>query len=357
MSRKGYQARPASVVCAFLVTVALTFSPGDGRAGQENMGEGDGAEFPTANGLASLRASLRPIDFQRVSVDPQLTAKYFRWYGLDLVPGGHVFGSFRSGGYTLAAHAFRPQAPRATVILMHGYLDHTGSHGTTIAHLLAQGYAVATYDQPGHGLSSGRRASIEDFQQYTDIFRDFLTLCRAHMPIPCHAIAHSTGASILIDYLLSGNGDDLGRVVLVAPLLHSAQWGASTTLAPLLGAFTDDLPRVFRDNTSDKSYGEFLRRDPLQPRHTSLEWFDALVAWNERIERYPPSPRPVAMIQGDEDTVVDWRYNLALLRTRFPQARVEMIPGGRHQLLNEAPALREKILRVVDEELSVRTDL
>ena len=355
MPDKTERTRCATLVRSVVATLALSFSPGPAQAEVQSAGNGNGAQLPGADALASLKANLRPIDFQRVSVDPGLTDRYFRGYGLDLAPGGHTFGTFDSSGYTLAAHAFRPPAPRATVILMHGYLDHAGSHATTIAHLLARGYAVAAYDQPGHGLSSGQRASIGDFQDYTRIFRDFLALCRTHMPRPCHVLAHSTGASVVIDYLLSGKGDDLGQVVLVSPLVHSAQWGTSTTLAPLLEPFVDNVPRVFRDNTSDKRYAEFLRRDPLQHRSTSLEWFDALVEWNRRIESYPLNPRPVAIVQGDQDSVVDWRYNLAFLRTRFPMARVEMIAGGRHQLLNEAPAMRAEVLRIVDDELNVVT--
>jgi alpha-beta hydrolase superfamily lysophospholipase len=184
------------------------------------------------------------------------------------------------------------------------------------------------------------------------VFEDFLRLWREHMPPPYHVLAHSTGAAIVVDHLLTHEDDDFGQVVLVAPLVRSAYWGLSKTFTPVADFFVDDVPRVFRANTSNEQFSEFLRQDPLQHRRTSLAWFDALVAWNGRIEEYPPSSRPVVIIQGDADSVVDWEYNLGFLERKFPNARVERIDYGRHQLLNEATALRGRVLKIVDEVLT-----
>ena len=149
-------------------------------------------------------------------------------------------------------------------------------------------------------------------------------------------------------------GLDLGRVVLVAPLVRSVFWGVSTSLTPVVDAFVDYIPRVFQDNSSDEQFLEFVRQDPLQPRETSLAWFNALVAWNERIQNYPPNPRPILIIQGNADTIVDWEYNLEFLLSKFPNARVQMIDDGRHQLLNEGPELKVKVRQILDEVLAVQ---
>ncbi len=312
------------------------------------------SQTPDADALESLRTDMAPIEFNRLTMSPERTAEYFGGYGLDVLPKSHFFGNFSSNGFTLAAHAFVPENAHSTVIVLHGYLDHTGSHGATIQHLLEDGYAVAAYDQPGHGLSSGRRAGISDFAQYVAVFRDFVDLCRTHMPQPCHVVAHSTGATILVDFLLTSENDELGEVVLIAPLVHSATWRVSTAVTSLLGRFVDELPRVFRNNTSDKDYADFVRSDPLQPRRAAVDWFEALIAWNERVEDYAPDDRSITIIQGDEDSVVDWQYNLELLDRLFPGATIEVIEGGRHQLLNEARDIRSQVLQLVDEALVSR---
>ena len=84
---------------------------------------------------------------------------YFEHYGLDFPGVSHTFGRLESRGRRLAGHVFLPDEPRGTVVVLHGYLDHVGVHSRLIRFLLGTGHAVAAYDMPGHGLSSGRRAS------------------------------------------------------------------------------------------------------------------------------------------------------------------------------------------------------
>jgi len=59
------------------------------------------------------------------------------------------------------------------------------------------------------------------------------------------------------------------------------------------------------------------------------------------------SKKGFLILQGDRDTTVDWRYNVRLLREKFPSANVEMIPGARHELLNEAAELRDKVIEKI----------
>ncbi len=302
--------------------------------------------------LAKLRDNLGPLNFNTPAPATQAEAAYFDFYGFNVGQHEHYFGTFSSGNYVLAAHIFRPKISRGTVVLMHGFLDHVGTLSSTIQHLLQQGFAVAAYDQPGHGLSSGPRASIDDFTDYASIFDDFLRIVDTHMPPPYHSVAHSTGAAIVADHLLTHEDGELEQVILVAPLVRSAFWHLSAFFTPVADIFTDDVPRIFQDNSSDEQFLEFVRQDPLQPKRTSLTWFNALVDWNERIQSYPPNPRHLVIIQGNGDTIVDWEYNLEFLVTKFPNAQVELIDNGNHQLLNEGPTLRAKVYEVIDEALA-----
>ena len=52
---------------------------------------------------------------------------------------------------------------------------------------------------------------------------------------------------------------------------------------------------------------------------------------------------PVLVMQGTDDTVVDWKYNLPFLQRKFPQADVRILPGANHDLLWEAPAIRIEV--------------
>jgi len=302
---------------------------------------------------SNIRASLPPLEFTATPSPSAATMTYFNAYGLHTTEHLHRFGTFTSGQFELAAHMYLPASPRATVILMHGFFDHTGTIAQTIHHLLDQGYAVAAYDMPGHGLSSGQAAHIEDFADYHQSLDDFIRLCQQHMPPPYHALAHSTGAAVVTTHLLTEPAKrDLDKVILVAPLVRSAFWHLSAASANFFDIFMDAVPRVFRQNSSDEAFLESVRADPLQAHQTSFEWMDALVAWNERIAKYPPSDKPLLIIQGDQDSIVDWDYNLEFLREKFPNAAVAMVPGGKHQLFGEQLKVRRQVYQFIDAELN-----
>ena len=86
--------------------------------------------------------------------------------------------------------------------------------------------------------------------------------------------------------------------------------------------------------------------------YSQPEWMDALVAWNERIAQFPPTDKPLLIIQGDQDSIVDWDYNLEFLQEKFPNAAVAMVPGGKHQLFGEQVKVRQQVYQFIDGELN-----
>ncbi len=319
--------------------------------------------------IEQARREMRPLDF-RLRAYPPSTRAYLAFYGLDIGGTEHFFGSFSSGTFRLAAHVFvpRPERPSpadledgeaGTVVLVHGYYDHAGVLNHLIRSLLANGHTVAVYDHPGHGLSSGERAAIDDFATYTSVLRDFLAICRNNLDGPIHLVAHSMGCAVVTDYLLAPRSPAgtkrgaspprpaLGQIVFLAPLYHSAAWKLSSAGQRLTSPFLTSVPRKFRNNSSDPAFRRFVRRDPLQTRRVPLKWVSALRDWNERAEGYPASSRPITVIQGTADTTVDWKHNLRFLRSKFPAADIVRIPGGGHQLVNEAQPMRDRVLERV----------
>ena len=140
--------------------------------------------------------TIEPIELVRPEDYPRAVMDYFVHYGLDGdgCRAEHRFGSFESGGYTLAAHLYRPEAYTATVVLLHGYLNHTGQFRHLIRFLLENGFAVAVYDLPGHGLSSGERAVIQSFDEYVRTTQDLMTVVKPYLTGPFYAVGFSTGA-------------------------------------------------------------------------------------------------------------------------------------------------------------------
>jgi len=272
---------------------------------------------------------------------------YLTYYGISFQGIRHYLGSFTSGSYDLAAHVFLPPDAKATVFLLHGYLDHTGILKHLIDLCIHQRYAVAIYDLPGHGLSSGASCSIDDFSDYVSVFDEFMKMYRSQLPRPHYFVGHSTGGAIAIDYLNRVNGKAFDKIIYIAPLVRSAYWKISKAHHYLAKPFIETVPRVFFDNSSDPKFNRFLQDDPLQCKEIPLRWIEALFAWNERVEGFRPISRPILILQGTNDTVVDWQYNIPFLKQKNAAVTVKWFQGARHHLVNESPAIRSEVLETV----------
>jgi alpha-beta hydrolase superfamily lysophospholipase len=290
--------------------------------------------------------------------EPPEGLAYRRFYGLDLpVRGAAVrsrLGRFTVGREQLVAQAWWPQSPRASLLLLHGYYDHMGLYRHLIDWALDMSFAVLACDLPGHGLSSGARASIDDFAEYQAVLQGLFGEAAAlGLPQPWHLCGQSTGGAILIDHLLHGPAQEgLGETLLLAPLVRPCAWGRSLLAYRLLRPFVKAIPRTFTVNSGDAAFIEFVHRlDPLQPRTLPTAWVGALSRWIPRIESAPRSRRRPLIVQGEADATVDWRHNLQVLEDKFDRPEILTLPTARHHLANETEALRRRYFDFLRERL------
>lgn len=298
--------------------------------------------MPTTFHLDSLRNSLQALA-ARQSLSDEARA-YQCFYQLDLSVDSWL-GRFRAAGFDIVAQVWTPPQPVATLFLMHGFYDHMGLYRHALQWALSQGFAVISCDLPGHGLSSGERASIADFCDYQTVLDAlFAEAAGLQLPKPWHLLGQSTGGAIIVDHLLHRGAQSpaQGQVMLMAPLVRPWAWGWSKLSYRLLNPFVNGIARRFSENTNDPAFMPFLVADPLQPRRLPTAWVGALVQWVRRIESAPASAREVLIVQGESDTTVDWRYNLGVLRQKFASVQVLQVPGARHHLVNELPDIRAR---------------
>ncbi|MFF7108295.1 alpha/beta hydrolase [Pseudomonas sichuanensis] len=298
-----------------------------------------------------LRASLAPLA-ERQPLSAQ-ARDYQRFYGLDLgVPSW--LGGFCAAGFELVGQAWLPAQPVATLFLLHGYYDHMGLYRHVIAWALAQGYVVISCDLPGHGLSSGERASIDDFALYQQALDALFEQARQlELPHPWHLCGQSTGGAIVVDHLLhcAGQSPADGEVILLAPLVRPRAWGWSKLSYRVLRHFVNGIERRFSENTNDPAFLPFLEADPLQPRRLPTAWVGALMKWVRRIEAAPQSARRPLIVQGEADATVDWPYNLKVLKAKFAEPQILMLPEARHHLANELPGIRQRYFDFIGQRL------
>jgi alpha-beta hydrolase superfamily lysophospholipase len=301
-----------------------------------------------AKNKTAIQAGMGWLAQQDGAEYPEAVRAYFGHYGLHWPELEHRFGWFESGGLKLAAHLYCPAKYRATAVLVHGYLNHTGQLRHLIRYLTERQIAVAVFDLPGHGLSDGEAAAIDSFDQYTQAMDDFLAVVRPRLAGPYAAVGFSLGGAIVMEMLAEGRMAAFEKIVLAAPLIHWSLYEQSKGTFKIYSTFTDRISRFYQKNSSDKAYLAFNKtQDTLHCTSLSLRWVKALFDWNEKIERMAPCPRPILILQGDRDTTVDWRYNIRLLRDKFPAGRVERIHGARHELFNEAIEYRRQAMDLI----------
>ena len=304
----------------------------------------------------TLRAQLQPL-----AAGTPLSAaarSYQAYYGLDLPQHRdlqHRLGCFSVHGYQVAAQAWCPAQPVATLLILHGYYDHMGLYQHVVDWGLSMGFAVLACDLPGHGLSSGPRASINEFDEYQAVLAGLMREAETlRLPHPWHLLGQSTGAAIALDYLLAHPDDPrLGRGILLAPLVRPRAWRWSRFSYEVMRHFVKQIPRQFSENSSDPAFLEFVRSsDPLQPDTLPTAWVGALSRWIPRIEGALRSPHSPLIVQGEADMTVDWRYNLPVLERKFTAPEVLYLPGARHHLVNERQAIRRDYFEFLSDRLN-----
>ncbi|MFP6848271.1 MAG: alpha/beta hydrolase [Pseudomonas sp.] len=292
----------------------------------------------------TLIAGLRPLAVAApLSAVEQAYRQFYRF--TDALAVRSCMGSLHAGGYQIVAQAWWPQESRATLVLLHGYYDHTGLYRHVIEWALGQGFAVLAFDLPGHGLSSGARASIGDFAEYQTVLQAVLVEAAGlALPQPWHLCGQSTGGAILIDYLLTGEPlAQIGETLLMAPLIRPRAWGWSQLSYQVMRHFVSEIPRRFSSNSNDAEFLDFIHHhDPLQPHNLPTAWVGALRHWVPRIEAAPRSARSPLIIQGEADMTVDWQHNLKVLQDKFAAPQILRLAEARHHLANEVPALRQR---------------
>ncbi len=301
--------------------------------------------------LGQLRQSLPPFAADQPPSDALL--EFCRFYDLDFAERDpelqYRAGLIGSGQFQLMTHLWTRPGARANLLLLHGYFDHTGLYDKLIAYGLSRNCNVLIFDLPGHGLSSGEPAVIDDFADYGEAIANVLKA--VPLPeLPLLVMGQSTGCAALAEFARR-HPWPFSRAALLAPLVRPAGWLRVRLGHLVLHRFTDSLVRKFNSNTSDTAFLDFVQRDPLQCKRVSLRWIGALKRWLAELSLADLCVGSVLVVQGREDGTVDWQYNMEAIAKLYPGSRIRYLAGAGHQLANESDAIRKEYYQMLDEHL------
>lgn len=271
--------------------------------------------------------------------------KYAESYGMPTEDTVHDWFEVSYNHKKLMVQMFTPHSWKNNVLFIHGFFDHSGTHAETIQFLVKKGFRVTVFDLPGHGLSGGARFQIDHFKHYQGSLLAVLDWLQDNGVTSTHAVGHSTGGAILAENLLTRKREKhfFDEVCLIAPLLRSNQWWVSKIFTSLLSPFFDKIPRKFPREPSAKLFIKEVRKDPLQGQFLHLTWVEAMFQWEEELSNQIPVEDNILILQGVNDSTVDWKHNMEEYGRLFPKARRIMIDNGTHYLLNGNLA-RKKIV-------------
>ncbi len=250
-------------------------------------------------------------------------------------------------------------APRATVLIVHGFAEHIRRYDHVVRFLHERGYEVAGLDVRGHGSSGGRRCFVERFDEYLDDVDAALNHVATRGARKLFLLAHSHGGLITARYL-EQHPEGVDGAVLTSPLfgfkVEVPAWkrilGRSmSVLWPSL-AIPSGIPpeHVSHDPEIIRAYAA----DPLNSKIATARWYTECVAAQALALADAHRLRlPMLVLQAGDDRIVDAARSenfLAAVGSR-DKAFVSY-PGLFHEILNEPE--KATILPAIDAWLTAR---
>ena len=256
----------------------------------------------------------------------------------------HIEFGWKTGdGLQLYAQRWEPEAElRALVCLVHGLGEHSGRYPHMAAQLNRSGYALAAFDQRGHGKSDGQRGHAPGFAVLTDDIADFVEESAMHYPnLPCFLYGHSLGGSLVLEYVLRRR-PQLAGAIATAPGLRTAfeppAWKIALgkimyRLWPTLSMSNEiDIQTLSRDPDVVSAYeNDPLVHDRLTPRLA----IDLLKSGEWALQHASEFPIPLLLMHGAADRLTSAQASSDFAAKAGDVCTLKIWDGLYHEIHNE----------------------
>ncbi len=270
-----------------------------------------------------------------------------------------------------------PPGRKGTVCLFQGRAEFIEKYFETVRDLRARGFAVATLDWRGQGLSeralsNPRKGYVKDFSRYDIDLDTFIReVVLPDCPPPVFALAHSMGATILLRSAHQGHRW-FDRMVLLAPMValpgmrRSRLTRVGIKILRLIGLGAAYVPGGDATVMMQRPFiGNLLTSDPVRyARNVAvLEAEPALaigwptVGWTDSAFKamrqladpaFPARIRqPLLILAAGHDQVVSTPA-IDEFAIRLRAGSHLIVPGSRHELLMEQDRIRMQVLAAFD---------
>ena len=256
----------------------------------------------------------------------------------------HHEGSVSTGrGIQLFEQSWAPELPKAVVVLVHGFGEHSGRHESAALHFVGSGSAVQSFDLRGHGRSGGKRCYIGTFDEYLEDTETLVLIAKRKWPgKPVFLLAHSLGG--LIASLCVAEE----RVQLSGLILSAAAVKLGRDYSPLKIRASLVLGRVFPHLPMVRFRSISVSRDPAvvrayqcdelvyhgrTPARTASEIVRATKRLAASVEQVST---PLLVLHGSQDQVADIGGSRELFeRAQSVDKSLRIYDGLWHEIMHE----------------------
>ena len=217
--------------------------------------------------------------------------------------------------------------PRAAVIFLHGFGEHTGLYHRYGFALNAGQIDLWAVDQFGHGLSPGERGQFGTIEDSSGLAETLTTLAELQRPgVPLVAQGHSYGSVVTLFRLLDGPPRYRAGVISGAPLVPIAELlDANTSLDLDVGGLS-----------ADPFYLDCLENDPLAFTGADSAGLTRELdrGWDRFGADLPGLTVPTLAVHGEIDPIA----SVGAVRgysEEIPALRIAAFAGARHDVLND----------------------
>jgi alpha-beta hydrolase superfamily lysophospholipase len=217
--------------------------------------------------------------------------------------------------------------PRAAVVFLHGFGEHTGLYHRYGFALNAAGIDLWAVDQFGHGLSPGPRGDVgtlEDSSALADALTDVVSAQEPNLPLV--AQGHSLGSVVTLTRLLDQPGRYRAGVISGAPLVPVPE---------LLDADTSlDLELDWL--SADSFYLDSLENDPLAFADADGAPLARVLdrGWDRFGSDLPHLAVPTLAVHGSADPIAPIG-GVRSYAEQIDALSLAEFDGARHDVLNE----------------------
>ena len=275
----------------------------------------------------------------------------------------HIEGRFRGyKGLSIYHQSWLPDTePKAVLLVVHGWAEHSGRYGNLVNYIVPRGYGVCALDLRGHGKSEGMRGYIDRFTDYLPDVKTFFDIVKSEHPNhKVFLFGHSMGGTVATTYTIryqEGLAGLLlsGASLMVGPSLSSPLVPLARVLSvflPKLGVTVLDASTISRDKAVVDAYVS----DPLVYRGKITCRFGAEML--KTLSRLPSEMSqisiPLLIMQGTDDKLSDpGGSRLLYERAVSKDKTLKLYDGFYHEILNEPG--RAQVLADMEAWLAART--